>query len=272
MNLTLLVAPVAAMTAIVVVRYLLIAVAVFALVWRRSPTRARRLSRRSPSAAQMRGEVGLSLISSVIYAAPAALAMEAWKAGGTRLYSDLSPSAWPGMAASAVVYLLLHDAFYYWSHRLMHWKPLFRAFHAGHHRHVEPSPFAGFAFDPLEAALTGWFLPALVFVIPMEAHLAVTLLMVITVTGVINHCGWEVWPQRWVKGAFGRWIVVPSHHSQHHARFGANYGLHFQIWDRAMGTNAASMSHPAWARGGEAGRAVPRTAAGVSPPRRRRAA
>ena len=78
---------------------------------------------------------------------------------------------------------------------------MFRAFHAGHHRHPEPSPFAGFAFDPLEALLTGWFLPALVFVIPMEVHLAVVLLLVVTtVTGTLNHGGWEVWPRRWVEG------------------------------------------------------------------------
>ena len=241
-----LVQPTVNMTAIVVARYLAVAATVYALLWRRSPGRAVRLNRRAPTARQVRGEIGLSVVSSVIYAAPAALAMQAWKEGGTRMYSDLSPAAWPAMAAQALVFLLAHDAFYYWAHRAMHWKPVFRAFHAGHHRHPETSPFAGFAFDPLEAALTGWFLPALVFVIPMEVHLAVVLLMVVTVTGVINHGGWEVWPRRWVDGAFGRWIVVPAHHSQHHTRFGCNFGLYFQHWDRWLGTNSEAVSHPAW--------------------------
>lgn len=234
------------MTAIIVVRYFAVAGTLFALLWMRRPGRAVRLSRRPPSARQVRGEIALSVASSVIYAAPAALAMVAWKAGGTRMYSDLSPAAWPGMAAAGLAYLLLHDAFYYAAHRAMHWRPVFKAFHAGHHKHVEPSPFAGFAFDPLEALLTGWFLPALVFVIPMEVHLALTLLLAMTVIGTINHCGWEVWPRRWVEGWFGRWIVIPAHHAQHHGRFGCNFGLYFQLWDRLLGTNAAATAHPAW--------------------------
>ncbi len=257
--------PTVNMTAIVVSRYLAVAATLYALLWIKRPSRAVRLSKRAPTARQVRGEIALSVGSSVIYAAPAAFAMQAWKMGGTRMYSDLSPAAWPWMAASAVVYLLLHDAFYYWAHRAMHWRPVFKALHSGHHRHPEPSPFAGFAFDPLEALLTGWFLPALVFVIPMEVHLAVALLLVVTVTGTINHGGWEVWPRRWVEGAFGRWIVVPSHHSRHHGRFGCNYGLYFQHWDRWMGTNAAATAHPAW-------RAATAEAAEVSPGRRPRAA
>ena len=238
--------PLVNMTAIVVVRYLAVAATLYALLWWRKPQRSVRLSRRAPSTAQMRGEIALSITSSVIYAAPAAFAMQAWKSGGTRMYSDLSPGAWPAMAAEALAYLLLHDAFYYGSHRFMHWRPVFKAFHAGHHRHPEPSPFAGFAFDPLEALLTGWFLPALVFLAPMEVHLAVALLLLVTVTGTINHGGWEVWPRRWVEGAWGRWVVIPSHHSQHHTRFGCNYGLYFQHWDRWCGTNAEAVAHPAW--------------------------
>ena len=238
--------PLVNMTAIVVVRYLVIAAALYGLLWRRAPRRAVRLSRRAPTAGQVRGEIALSVVSSVIYAAPAAFAMQAWKAGGTRMFSDLSPAAWPTIAAGTAACLLLHDAFYYWAHRAMHWRPVFRAFHAGHHKHPEPSPFAGFAFDPLEALLTGWFLPALVFVIPVEVHVAVVVLMLTTVTGTLNHGGWEVWPRRWVEGAFGRWLVIPSHHSQHHTRFACNFGLYFTHWDRLFHTNAAAVGHAAW--------------------------
>lgn len=242
--------PLINMTAIVAGRYLMVSATLYALLWLKPErrTRAIRLSKRAPTAKQVRSEIVLSLTSSVIYAAPAALAMVAWQQGHTRMYSDLSPDAWPGMAASAIAYLLLHDAFYYWAHRLMHRRSLFAAFHAGHHRAHEPSPFAGFAFDPLEAVLTGWFLPALVFLIPMEVHMAVVMLLVVTVTGTINHGGWELMPRAWVEGPIGRWMVIPSHHSQHHTRFGCNFGLYFQLWDRLMGTNAEAANHPALRR------------------------
>ncbi len=246
MTLAALAHPLVNMTAIVVVRYLVVAAALYALLWRRAPARAVRLSRRAPTGAQVRGEIALSVVSSVIYAAPAAVAMERWKEGGTRLFADLSPAAWPTILVGTAACLLIQDAFYYWAHRAMHWRPVFRALHAGHHRHPEPSPFAGFAFDPLEAVLTGWVLPALVFVIPVEVHVAVAVLMLTTVTGTLNHGGWEVWPRRWVEGAWGRWVVIPAHHAQHHTRFGCNFGLYFQFWDRLGGTQAEAVAHPAW--------------------------
>ena len=97
-----LVHPLINMTAIVVVRYLTVAATLHALLWRRAPARAVRLSRRTPTGAQVRGEIALSVGSSVIYAAPAAFAMQAWKMGGTRMYSDLSAADWPWLAAEAL--------------------------------------------------------------------------------------------------------------------------------------------------------------------------
>ncbi len=240
--------PLLVMTSIIVVRYFVVAGTLHLALWRRPSVRALQLSRKAPPAAQLRAEIGLSLASSVIYAAPAAFAMEVWKRGGTRMYDDLSPAAWPWMLASAAIYLLIQDGFYYWLHRLMHRRELFRWLHAGHHKSTEPSPFAGFAFDPAEAALSGWLLPALTFVIPMEVHLALVLLLAMTVTGTLNHCGWEIVPRRWMEGPLGRWVINASHHSQHHARYGCNFGLHFQLWDRLMGTNVEPTAHPAWKR------------------------
>jgi sterol desaturase/sphingolipid hydroxylase (fatty acid hydroxylase superfamily) len=236
------------MTAIIVVRYFVVSGATYWALWRKPSARVLQLSRKKPDRAQIGAEIGLSLASSAIYAAPAAFALEVWKRGGTKMYDDLSPAAWPWMAASALIYLLIQDGFYYWLHRLMHRRELFRSLHAGHHKSAEPSPFAGFAFDPAEAALSGWLLPALAFVIPIEIHLAAALLVAMTVTGTLNHAGFEVWPRRWLEGPLGRWVISASHHSQHHARYGCNFGLHFQLWDRLMGTNAEPLAHPAWKR------------------------
>jgi sterol desaturase/sphingolipid hydroxylase (fatty acid hydroxylase superfamily) len=57
-------------------------------------------------------------------------------AGRTRLYDG------PIAGAPAVLYVLaavvaldyLHDAWFYWTHRLLHWRPLYRWVHWEHHR------------------------------------------------------------------------------------------------------------------------------------------
>jgi hypothetical protein len=115
---------------------------------------------------------------------------------------------------------------------------LFRWMHAGHHRSRQPTPFASFAFDPAEAVATAWLLPALALVIPIHIGVLIALLMLMTVTAIMNHSGWEILPARFVDGQMGRHLITATHHSLHHTSFGANYGLYFRFWDRLMGTDA----------------------------------
>jgi sterol desaturase/sphingolipid hydroxylase (fatty acid hydroxylase superfamily) len=36
----------------------------------------------------------------------------------------------------------------------------------------------------------------------------------------------------------GGWFISATHHGLHHRRFRCNYGLHFRLWDRLLGTDA----------------------------------
>lgn len=236
--------------AIIGLRYLLVAGAVWWMQWGRPSGVGRRLNRVRPSRALMLREIRYSLISTPIYALPAAVALEAWKAGGTKVYID--PAALPPwwLPVSLVLLMLIQDAHYYWTHRLLHHPRLFAWAHAGHHRSREPSPFASFAFDPVEAIATAWLIPVLLFLIPVNLWVLAALLLIMTVTAVMNHCGWEMWPDRWVRSGLGALAITATHHSRHHTHMRSNYGLYFRLWDRLCGTDA--MPRPASGRDGGA--------------------
>lgn len=223
---------------IIGVRYLLVAGGVWWATWGRASGAGTRLNRDRPSRRLMLHEIRYSLLSTPIYAFPAAVALEAWKAGGTKLYLD--PAAYPlwWLPASFLLLLVVQDTHYYWTHRLLHDRRLFGWAHAAHHRARDPSPFASFAFDPAEAALTAWLLPALAFLIPLNIWMLAVMLTVMTATAVMNHCGWEMWPDRWVRGGIGSSLITATHHSRHHTHMKTNYGLYFRWWDRACGTDA----------------------------------
>lgn len=229
------------LSAIIAARYLLFSGLAYWLLWQRGGEkfRARRLNRDRPMRVAIRQEIRLSLLSSVLYAAPAAVVLASWQHGGTRLYTDWrSFGGIPYLAFSAILVLAIQDSYYYWAHRLMHHPRLFAWMHAGHHRSRQPTPFAAFAFDPAEAALIAWLLPALAFVIPIHIGVVLVLLLLMSVTAVLNHSGWEVFPERMIHGAIGGQLISASHHSLHHIRFDANFGLYFRFWDRLMGTDA----------------------------------
>lgn len=42
------------------------------------------------------------------------------------------------MLACVLILDYVHDAWFYWTHRLLHWKPLYRHVHYIHHKYVTP--------------------------------------------------------------------------------------------------------------------------------------
>jgi len=187
---------------------------------------------------QMRREIWWSLASAAIYGVPAGvIALCCRTHGWTKVYSDVHAYPlwwWP---ASVLAYMLLHDAWFYWTHRWMHRPRPFKLAHAVHHASRPPTAWAAMAFHPIEALTGAVVIPLLVFVIPIHVGALALVLTVMTVMGVTNHMGWELFPRFMWKGRIGDWLITASHHQRHHEQYGCNYGLYFRHWDRFCGTD-----------------------------------
>lgn len=240
-----------ALVIIIWARYFAVAGLFYWLLWGRpeEKVRATRLSAIRPTRKIVYFEIRMSLLSSLIYAAPGALVIEAYKRGGTAIYTGLdSIGAVLWIPVSIFIYLAIHDAYFYWSHRAMHHPKLFRAMHLAHHRSRNPTPWAGFSFHPWESIISAWPLPLAAFFIPIHVGAVFFLLIFMTVVSITNHAGWEILPRSMVKGLFGRHIISATHHNVHHTDYHANYGLYFRFWDRLMGTDKGFGEKPAYAR------------------------
>ncbi|MEY2882760.1 MAG: hypothetical protein RL490_484 [Pseudomonadota bacterium] len=196
----------------------------------RDPDRRRR---------QISDEIRWSLVSALIYGLPAGLMIAGWRFYGvTQIQWELGGLAglawWP---VSVMLYLFLHDSWFYWTHRWMHGPRLFKAVHAVHHASKPPTAWAAMSFHPWEALSGTLLIPALAFIIPIHWSALGVVLTIATVMGVTNHMGWEMFPARWVNGWFGRHIITASHHEEHHKRYNCNYGLYFRFWDKLCGTD-----------------------------------
>jgi Delta7-sterol 5-desaturase len=220
------------MTLIVGSRYLLTSGLFAAWTGRRFPGRL------AGQRAQIRREIGRSLVSAAIYGVPAGIIAWGWQQRGwTRVYTD--PAAYPvwWLPASLVLYLLLHDSYFYWTHRLMHRPWWYRRMHAVHHDSRRPTAWAAMSFHPWEALSGALIIPLLVFVVPVHVAVLGAVLAIMTLMGVTNHMGWELFPARMVEGRVGTWLITASHHQLHHHKYRCNYGLYFRHWDRLCGTD-----------------------------------
>ncbi|QAY76694.1 sterol desaturase family protein [Sphingosinicella sp. BN140058] len=236
-----------AMTAIVAFRYAAVSGAFAWLTERRAP------GLYAGRGGQIRKEIGWSLASAAIYGLPAGLLAWGWQARGwTRIYSNASDYPLWWLPASVLLYLLLHDTWFYWTHRWMHRPRPFKIAHAVHHASRPPTAWAAMSFHPVEALTGAVVIPGLVLFIPIHYGALLVVLSVMTVMGVTNHMGWEMFPDRLVRGPAGKWLITASHHERHHRAYRCNYGLYFRFWDRLCGTDDGLGTFAAHPRAGGA--------------------
>lgn len=189
-------------------------------------------------APQIRREIGWSLLSSAIYGVPAGIVAWGWRSHGwTRIYArwDGWPLWW--LPASLLLYLFAHDTWFYWTHRWFHRPAPFRIVHAVHHASRPPTAWAAMSFHPWEALSGALVIPVLVMLVPIHLAVLALVLAIMTVMGVTNHMGWELFPRPLVHSRLGGWLITASHHQRHHESYRCNYGLYFRFWDRLCGTD-----------------------------------
>ncbi|MCP9848943.1 sterol desaturase family protein [Cyanobium sp. Morenito 9A2] len=217
------------------------------------PGRQLRPRAQQPSATSIRRDIGLSVLSAGVFALATLALLAAHSHGLTRLYTAV-PGPLAGITYGMVSYalvLVLQDAWFYLTHRLVHLPALYPWMHRGHHRSLCPNPWTSFAFDPPEAALQALFLIAVVLVLPLHPITLIAVLTTMTIWAVVNHLGLDRLPAAFPHHWLGRWLIGPSHHALHHRRPAVHFGLYFTHLDRLFGSEdpgyASSLSAQAGA-------------------------
>lgn len=198
--------------------------------------RARKIRTDTPPGAQIRREILASLRTVLVFALNGTLIVLGAEAGLVPVYTEIQTYGWTYLVFSTVVLIVAHDAWFYWSHRLLHHPPLFRRFHRLHHRSHNPTPFTSYSFDLGEAVANAIFLPLILLVLP--AHPVAILIFVthMMLRNAIGHSGYELFPADRNGRPLFDWMTTVTHHDLHHAHAGYNLGLYFTWWDRLMAT------------------------------------
>lgn len=189
---------------------------------------------------QIGREIRWSLLAAAIYGIPAGIVAWGWDRHGWTLITrdwDALPLWYHPL--SVLLYMAAHDTWFYWTHRYMHegaGKGM-RWGHAVHHASRPPTAWAAMSFSVGESLSGALVIPLLVFLIPIHVAMLGVVLAIMTIMGITNHMGWEMFPKWLVNGPLGRWLITATHHQKHHDAYRGNYGLYFRFWDRLCGTD-----------------------------------
>ena len=143
------------------------------------------------------------------------------------------PLSWWSGPLTLGISVLLYDTWFYWVHRLLHWKPMLR-FHALHHTSASPTVWTNHYETIVEALLNQFYYLIIVFVLPIPWQMLVVQKIYDQISGMLGHAGYEHFAS---PGARRPWPLASTvFHDQHHASFHFNFAHTFSIWDRMLGT------------------------------------
>lgn len=199
----------------------------------------RKIIQKAPTGADVRRELKWSLLTAVIYGLVGMATILIGKTWGWQVYRKIESHGWGWFVASIAITIIVHDTWFYWTHRLMHHRRLFKLFHRVHHESTNPTPWAAYSFAPLEAVAQACIFPLIVFTLPIHGLAFFIFMIWQIVFNVLGHTGFEYFPKWLMRSWLGKILNTPTNHVQHHEKMRGNYGLYFNVWDRLMGTNHA---------------------------------
>ena len=219
-------------------RYVIFAMGVWLVLWvvLAGWLRGRKIRDETPPARQLVIEFLVSMRSMTIFAT-VAVGIDLMDRAGVYPLQSLAQSwgpiwFWTALAITIVV----HDAYFYWTHRLMHLPRFFRRTHRRHHRSNNPSPFTAYSFDLAEAGLMVLFFVVWPMIFPISWGVNALFGIYQIARNTLLHCGYELMPARADGRPWLDFLTTTTHHDLHHGQAGYNYGAWFTWWDRWMGT------------------------------------
>jgi sterol desaturase/sphingolipid hydroxylase (fatty acid hydroxylase superfamily) len=220
------------------VRYGILAGGVYLLIFRWAPGffKKYKIQNTTVSSNQIKHEISYSLSTVLIFGFVFFLMMQPDLRAFTKLYGNISdyPEWWYFLSLPVII--LIHDTYFYWMHRSLHNRFLYKLAHQTHHVSLNPTPFATYSFHPIEAIFeAAWILP-LVYLVPIHKHILLVFSLITFLNNLKGHLGVDLMPAT-IKRAFPyKWVNTSTHHSHHHKYFNVNYGLYFLFWDKIMKT------------------------------------
>jgi lathosterol oxidase len=215
------------------------AVFMFLYVWKRKKYWYAKIQQRYPENKYIFHEIKYSFFTVIIFGLVISEIVWASKTRQTLIYYPIDKYGYPYYFLSIILMIVIHDAYFYWTHRFLHWKPVFKMVHKVHHRSINPTPFSSYCFHPVEALIEVGIFPLIVFTIPYHVSALAVFAVYTLVLNVAGHTGYEFFPKGFATHKIWKWHNTPTHHNMHHKFTKCNYGLYFNFWDRVMKTNHA---------------------------------
>lgn len=221
-----------------ITRYVVLAGLTYMVFWKWcfSYFKPKFLYEKMPAASEFKREIKYSVMTTMIFLMPTLVVVLTKDLGWSKMYFHIGEKTTSWYIVSYFIVFILHDTYFYWSHRLMHSRRLYSLVHRTHHLSVEPSPLAAFAFHPLEAVVESFIFILIPLILPVHFSVIVLFTLFSLFMNIYGHLGFSIFSNQQLEKFPLKYFSHSTHHSWHHRYQRGNYGFYLQMWDRLMGT------------------------------------
>jgi len=195
-----------------------------------------KIQKKFPPLSIIKTEIFYSFTTMTIFAFVALLIFKLHWNGYALIYLDINKYGIPYFIFSTFLFMIIHDLYFYISHRMMHHKKIYPIVHQVHHISLNPTPWAAFSFHPIEALIQIIWIPIIILFIPFHFSSIAIWALYMMLFNVIGHLGYEFFPKKFLDSRLGKIFFTSTFHNIHHSKNNCNYGLYFIIWDQFFET------------------------------------
>lgn len=196
---------------------------------------ANKIDESNPLKASKR-ELGNTFVSLLIFASAGLFVGYAIEKGWGQVYEQIEFKVFDVVYLIASFFLALgiHDVYFYFTHRFLHSKLMFKRVHLWHHKSHSANAWSSFSFHPIEGVIQIGVVPLVMFILPVHESVLMLFTFFLSLISVYGHCGFELRPNK--VGVFSM-FNTSLHHYQHHQFVRYNFGIYLNYWDRLFKTN-----------------------------------
>jgi sterol desaturase/sphingolipid hydroxylase (fatty acid hydroxylase superfamily) len=139
------------------------------------------------------------------------------------------------------IYFILQDVYFYFIHKLLHNKYIYKYIHKTHHEITDPNIFVSYYENPLEH-IFAWSMPYLILpnLISINYYAYIYFVFLSTLISLEGHSSYSLYYKYRYIGIFFEdsnpdniyLFCDTTHHDIHHKKISCNYGLYTTLLDR----------------------------------------
>ncbi len=195
-----------------------------------------KIQKAPPASKQVKRELTFSISTILVFTLIGIIVVTLYKNNYTTLYTNIHDFGWPYFILSLVIMIVLHDTYFYWTHRILHTKWLFKHIHKIHHQSTNPTPLSAYAFHPIEAFIESLIVFPFIMIFPIHVLAFTIFTFIVLVMNVIGHLGYEFLSSDRRNRSPLDMLTSSTHHNLHHQQTKKNFGYYFTFWDKLMNT------------------------------------